>query len=73
MEQLALALLYKVGVRKLVIDELHNVLVDNSVNHREFLNLLRFLGNELRIPLAGVGTRDAYLARGSATSCFILR
>ena len=25
-------------------------------------NLLRFLGNELRIPLVGVGTRDAYLA-----------
>ncbi|MEG3629961.1 TniB family NTP-binding protein [Streptomyces poriticola] len=29
---------------------------------REFLNLLRYLGNELRIPLVGVGTRDAYLA-----------
>jgi hypothetical protein len=26
------------------------------------LNLLRFLGNELKIPLIGVGTRDAYLA-----------
>jgi hypothetical protein len=41
---------------------LHNVLAGNSVNRREFLNLLRFLGNELRIPLVGVGTRDAYLA-----------
>src|SRR5699024_3034957 len=47
MEQLALALLRKVGVRMLVIDELHNVLAGNSVNRREFLNLLRFLGNEL--------------------------
>ena len=62
MEQLALALLRKVGVRMLVIDELHNVLAGNSVNRREFLNLLRFLGNELRIPLVGVGTRGAYLA-----------
>jgi Bacterial TniB protein len=26
------------------------------------LNLLRFLGNELRIPLVGVGTHEAYLA-----------
>lgn len=42
MEQLALALLRKVGVRMLVIDELHNVLAGNSVNRREFLNLLRF-------------------------------
>ncbi len=29
---------------------------------REFLNTLRFLGNELRIPIIGVGTKDAYLA-----------
>jgi len=61
-EPLALSLLRKVGVRLLVIDELHNILAGNSVNRREFLNLLRFLGNELRIPLVGVGTREAYLA-----------
>ena len=46
----------------LVIDELHNVLSGTVPVRREFLNLLRFLGNELRIPLVGVGTRDAYLA-----------
>jgi Bacterial TniB protein len=46
----------------LVIDELHNVLGGRGDTRREFLNLLRFLGNELRIPLTGVGTRDAYLA-----------
>ncbi len=52
----------KVYERMLVIDELHNVLAGNSVNRWEFLNLLRFLGNELNIPLVGVGTRDTYLA-----------
>lgn len=62
LERLALSLLRSVGVRILVIDELHNVLAGNSGNRREFLNLLRFLGNELRIPLVGVGTREAYLA-----------
>ena len=46
----------------LVIDELHNVLAGRGDGRREFLNLLRFLGNELRIPLVGVGTREAYLA-----------
>ncbi len=61
-EQLALTLLRQVGVRMLVVDELHNVLAGNSIKRREFLNLLRFLGNELRISLVGVGTRDAYLA-----------
>jgi Bacterial TniB protein len=33
-----------------------------AAGRREFLSLLRFLGNELRIPLVGVGTREAYLA-----------
>lgn len=62
LEQLVLRLLRASSVRMLLIDELHNVLGGRSDQRREFLNLLRFLGNELRIPLVGVGTRDAYLA-----------
>lgn len=62
LEQLALSLLRAVDARMLIIDELHNVLAGRSDVRREFLNLLRFLGNELRIPLVGVGTREAYLA-----------
>jgi hypothetical protein len=62
LERLALSLLRRVGVRMLVIDELHNVLAGRDQSRREFLNLLRFLGNELRIPVVGVGTREAYLA-----------
>lgn len=62
LEQLTLSVLRRVGVRILVIDELHNVLAGRADVRREFLNLLRFLGNELRIPLVGVGTREAYLA-----------
>jgi Bacterial TniB protein len=62
LEQLVLRLLRAAGVRTLVIDELHNVLGGRADTRREFLNLLRYLGNELRIPLVGVGIRDAYLA-----------
>lgn len=62
LEALALSILRKVGTRILIIDELHNVLAGSAPAQREFLNLLRFLGNELRIPIVGVGTRDAYLA-----------
>lgn len=62
LEHLALNQLRNVKARMLVIDELHNVLAGPADNRREFLNLLRFLGNELRIPLVGIGTRDAYLA-----------
>ncbi|HEX5297029.1 MAG TPA: TniB family NTP-binding protein [Streptosporangiaceae bacterium] len=61
-EQVALRVLRAAGVRLLVIDELHNLLSGRAGRRREFLNLLRFLGNELRIPLVGAGTREAYLA-----------
>lgn len=62
LEHRALRLLRAVGVRMLVIDELHNILAGKGSTQREFLNLIRFLGNELRIPLVGVGTYEAYLA-----------
>lgn len=62
LEAQALSILRRVGAKVLIIDELHNILAGSSPAQREFLNLLRFLGNELRIPIVGAGTRDAYLA-----------
>jgi hypothetical protein len=62
LEQVALRVLRAAGVQVLVIDELHNVLSGRGDRRREFLNLLRYLGNELRIPLVGAGTRESYLA-----------
>jgi hypothetical protein len=61
---LVLRLLRTVGCRMLVLvlDELHNVLAAPIQRQRELLNLLRYLGNELRIPMACLGTREAYLA-----------
>ena len=62
MERLALQVLRQVGCRMLMLDELHNVLAAPTQRQRELLNLLRYVGNELRIPLACLGTREAYLA-----------
>ncbi len=62
LEILALRLMKEAKVRMLVIDELHNVLAGSAPIRNEFLNLLRFLGNSLRIPIIGVGTEDAYRA-----------
>lgn len=61
-EAMALRLLRQVGCRMVVLDELHNLLAAPGQRQRELLNLLRYLGNELRIPLACLGTREAYLA-----------
>lgn len=50
------------GTRILVIDELHNLLSGSAMQQRRLLNLLRWLGNELLIPLVGVGTAEALRA-----------
>jgi hypothetical protein len=61
-EDHTLYMLESVDVRLLVIDEVHNILAGPVARQREFLNLLRFLGNTLKIALVCVGTKDAYLA-----------
>lgn len=50
------------GARLLVIDELHNLISGTAMQQRRLLNLLRWLGNELQIPLVGVGTAEALRA-----------
>ena len=62
LEQLVLTVLRGIGMRIIIIDEIHNILAGPAKLQREFLNLIRFLGNELRVPIVGVGTREAYLA-----------
>ena len=46
----------------LIIDELHNMLSSRLDNQRLFLNLLRFLGNELKIPIVAAGIKTAVRA-----------
>jgi type II secretory pathway predicted ATPase ExeA len=50
------------AVRLLVVDEVHNLLSGTGTQQRRFLNLLRWLGNELQIPLVAVGTAEALRA-----------
>lgn len=58
----AVRVMRAMGARLLVIDELHNLLSGTSMQQRRLLNLLRWLGNELQIPLVGVGTAEALRA-----------
>jgi hypothetical protein len=61
-QDMAMRLLRATGARLLVIDELHNLLSGTVAQQRRLLNLLRWLGNELQIPLVGVGTAEALRA-----------
>jgi len=57
-----LHMLQTVQLRVLIIDEIHHILAGHIAKQRHFLNVLKYLGNELKIPLVGVGTMDALRA-----------
>jgi len=58
----AVRIMRATGARLLVIDELHNLLSGTALQQRRLLNVLRWLGNELQIPLVGVGTPEGLRA-----------
>ena len=57
-----LRILKQIGLRMLIIDEVHNVLTGPVTKQRQFLNVLKYLGNDLQIPLVGLGTPEALRA-----------
>lgn len=59
LRQPAIRLLRELGTRVVVIDELNSVLAGTPRQQRVFLQLLRFLSNELRLAFVGVGVPEA--------------
>lgn len=55
-------LLKHVQLQVLIIDEIHHILAGNLNRQKAFLNVIKYLGNELEIPIIGVGTKDAFRA-----------
>ena len=52
----------QMNVRMLMIDEIHSLLAGSYREQRIILNCLRFLANDLRIPLVCAGTQEARTA-----------
>ncbi len=59
LEVKVIVLLRELGVRMLVMDEVHNMLAGSYREQRRFLNVLRFLSNELKLPLVCLGVAEA--------------
>lgn len=55
----SLRMLEYLGTKMLVIDEIHQLLQGTPAKQRHMLGILRFLGNRLRMPIIGIGTREA--------------
>jgi hypothetical protein len=58
-EMHVLDLFPQIGVKMIIIDEIHNILPGNRDQRTIFLNGLKFLTNTLQIPITVVGTRQA--------------
>jgi hypothetical protein len=56
------AILKRSDLGMIVIDEIHHLLAGPFLKQRNFLNVLKYLGNELCVPIVGVGTADALKA-----------
>ncbi len=55
-----ISLLKKIGIKMLIIDEIHQILTGTPNAQRIFLNVIKHLSNELQIVIVGVGIRDAF-------------
>lgn len=73
LQEPAVRLLRELGTRVVVVDELNSLLAGTPRQQRVFLQLLRFLSNELRLAFIGVGVpeaRHALLSDGQLRSRF---
>lgn len=61
-QQRIINLLKHVEVKILLIDEIHHVLAGTLKKQRTFLNVIKYLSNELQIPIICAGTKEAYNA-----------
>jgi len=55
-----LSILRKVEIKTLIIDELHHILAGTYTNQRVFLNLIKYISNELGMVIVSAGIKDAY-------------
>ncbi|QND61702.1 TniB family NTP-binding protein [Mesorhizobium huakuii] len=59
LKEVCRSLLRSMGARMLIIDEIHSMLAGTFRQQRIFLNIIRFLANDLRVPLICAGTEKA--------------
>lgn len=61
-EKHIIRVLEKINLRMLIIDEIHHILAGTLSKQRAFLNVLKYISNELQISIVAVGTKDAFNA-----------
>ena len=57
-----LRILKQIDLKMLLIDEIHNTVTGPVAKQRLFLNVLKYLSNDLQVPIVGLGTKEALRA-----------
>lgn len=60
--QQVVSILKKVETKILIIDEIHHILAGGYITQRVFLNMIKYLANDLQIVIIASGIRDALSA-----------
>lgn len=58
----ALEMLKRVNTKLLIVDELNSLLAGSITKQRFYLNMLKYISNELQISIVAAGTKEAQLA-----------
>jgi type II secretory pathway predicted ATPase ExeA len=61
-EALVMSNLRNVGLKVLLIDEIHHLISGSTNRHRQMLNVIKGLGNSLQISIVAAGTKEAFSA-----------
>ena len=62
LERLAREILRRIAPRMLIVDEVHHLLAGTMREQRQSMNQLKFLSNELHMPVIALGTSEALYA-----------
>jgi len=57
-----LSVLQRIDLGMIMVDEIHHLMAGSFTSSRNCLNVLKYLGNELQVPLVGIGTIEALRA-----------
>ena len=60
-----IGILKEVNLGLIIIDEIHHLIAGSTKRQKNFLNVIKYLGNELCVPIVGVGTQEAFIAMQS--------
>jgi Bacterial TniB protein len=55
-------LLTQLKTKILILDEIHHMIAGSLTKQKHFLNTIKYLGNEMMIPIVAVGTKEAFNA-----------